>query len=323
MRPCMTVFQGRDDFITLSVTGDGGTKWRTAAFDNLGTDWRFARICAFYTAKDEERVKKYLQNSTDSGFNALAIAQYKIQEKRRIERQRIKESRILKRMSCISPLPRGLKHWIHKSVMPAYFFYDYKRGGIDVKGVCSSCGKEIILSGVKQGVKKICPHCRKELTCKPRSRRGSCMYDRSTVQVIQKTGNRELVVRIVKAYYSYFGDTPKIQIYENARKFIYQNAVGTIKIEDYYYSHGGILTDWKNGTLPTPFGYWKYNFEADTCGHLFTKNIPDELAWTPWQYCPIDRFYSHFHEPMQALPFLTAYLEHPRLEHLVKSDFIQ
>lgn len=320
--PCMAVFHCQDDFITLSMNENGGTKWRTASFDNLGNSWRFTKECAFYSAKDEERVRNYFKGSTDSGFMPLARAQYKIQEKRSMERQRIKESHIVNRMSCIKSLPRGLKGWIQKSVMPSYFFYDYKKGGNDISGVCSSCGREIRFSGVKQGVKKVCPHCRKELICKPRSRRGSYMYDRDTCQVIQHTGDGGLVVRIVKVYYSYQGDIPDIQIYENARQFIYKNTEGKICTEAYYYSYnnGFLLTHWKKGERPK-FSPWQYSFEADTCGHVYTGNLPAAISGTPWQYCPVAEFYNHWHEPMESLPFLVSYLNHPRLEHLVKTGF--
>ena len=46
------------------------------------------------------------------------------------------------------------------------------------------------------------------------------------------------------------------------------------------------------------------------------RYLPAALGGTPWQYCPIVGFYNHFREPMQALPFLAAYLE-----HLVKTGF--
>ena len=315
-QPCYTVFQSREDFITLAQKENGGTAWRTAAFDNLGYSWDFQDKCAFYSAADETRLCRYFKSSPGSGFKPLLKAQAGIQERRRQERQRIREQEIVRRMECVPALPRGLKSWIHKSVMPAYFFYDYKRGGKDVSGVCSVCGHEIRLSGVKQGNKAVCPHCRHELIMKPRSRRGCCMTDRDTCQVIQNVGNGELVIRIVKVYYTYTDDTPEINIYENARQFIRQNGDdGKIDSECYYYQHGsGILTDWKKGERPALFSQWQYSFEADTCAHLYTRNLPDELNGTVWQYCPIDGYYSHFREQIQSLPFLAAYLKHPRLE---------
>lgn len=320
-KPCMTIFQSTDDFITLSYKDDGSTFWRTAAFERLDENWWTQKICAFYSRKDEMRVSTYFKSDTDS-FTPLISAQYEIQERRRTDRQRSKEKRILDRMAGISALPRGLKGWIKRSVMPAYFFYDYKRGGKDVPGVCSACGREIVLSGVKQGVKMECPHCKKELTAKPRSRRGGNMYDRKTCQVIQHTGDGGLVVRIIKVYYSYQGDIPDIQIYENARQFIFKKPDGQICTEAYYYSYNNrfLLTNWKKDERPK-FSPWQYSYESDTCGHVYTGNLPVALSETPWQYCSIKEFYNHWHEPMESLPFLVSYLNHPRLEHLVKTGF--
>lgn len=321
-RPLWTVFQNKDDFITLEHRENGSTVWRTAAFKNLGASWYFTNKCAFYSAADEMRVVGYLKNGCESGIQALVRFQSCIQERRSLERQRIREEKMINRMANVPALPRGLKSWIHKSVMPAYFFYDYKRGGKEVSGTCSSCGHEIRLSGVKQGNKGICPHCKHELIMKPRSRRGCYMTDRNTCQVIQNTGNGELVIRIVKVHYTYTDDMPKINIYENARQFIRQNSDGKTCCEDYYYSYnGGIRTNWKKGERPVLFSRWQYHFEADTCGHLYSKNLEAAFKGTVWQYCPISDFYGYFHEPMQALPFLAGYLKHPRLEHLVKTGF--
>ena len=319
-RPLWAVFQGKNDYITLE---DGSFKWRTAAFENLDNSWDFTRKCAFYSAKDEGRVIRYLKSDSGSGIKALTSFQYNILENRRRERRKNREKEIVSRMECIPALPRNLKNWIHKSVMPAYFFYDYKHGGMDVPGTCTSCGHEIRLSGVKQGNKGVCPHCKRELIMKPRSRRGSCMADRDTCQVIQNVGNGELLIRIIKVWYTYAEDIPKIQIYENARQFIRQDENdGKICVESYYYSYGsGILTDWKKGERPALFSQWQYHFEADTCGHLYSKNLPNQLKGTAWEYCPIADFYNYFQKPMQALPFLRAFLNHPRMEHLAKVGF--
>lgn len=317
--PRWVVFQNKDDYITLERQEDGSFKWRTAAFERLGDSWDFIKGCAFYSFQDERRVLHYLKSHTN-GIQALLDVQNVILEGRRNKRQVMRERKIIDRMASVSALPRGLKSWIHKSFMQAYFFYDYKRSQ-NVSGICSACGHEIQLSNVKQGRKAICPHCKHELTMKPRSRRGYCMTDRETCQVIQNVGNGELAIRIIKVYYTYAGDMPEIQIYENARQFIWWDTDEGIHSESYYYScNSGILTDWRKGQRPV-FSQWQYNFEADTCAHLYARNLPTELKDTPWQYCPISEFYSHFHEPMQALPFLKAYLGHPRLEHLVKTGF--
>lgn len=318
-KPLWTMFQTKEAFLTLARKEDGSTVWRTASFDRLDCNtYNFINQCAFYSIQDEKRVLRYFKADTD-GFKTLTSAQEAILAHRRKEHQLAKEKAIIDHMAGIPALPRGLESWI-KSIMPAYFFYDYKRSK-DTSGICSTCGREVTLPGIKQGNKTVCPHCKHELIAKPRSRRGKNMYDRATFEVIQNMGDGRLVVRIIKAYYLYIADAPKADIYENARQFIYLDADGKFCTENYYYSYKrGILTNWKNGTRPVYMMY-QYHFEGDTCGHLYTKNLPAALSGTPWQYCTISDFYQHFNERMQALPYLRAHLEHPRLEHLSKMGF--
>lgn len=323
-RPCYTVFQNKDDYITLSRKEDGSTTWRKSAFENLDSSYRFSDRCAFYSAKDESCISRYF-NSTDSGFEPLIKAQDSILERRRRERQLAKEKAVIDRMVGIPALPHNLKSWIHKSgVTPAYFFYDYKRGGRNVPGVCSACSHEIILSGVKQGNKYTCPNCKHhDLIAKPRSRRGYNMHDRCTCEVIQNMGDGRIVIRIIKAYSYYYknSDAPDIQVHESARQFIWLDTNGKVQTEHYYYDHNsGIITNWKNGIRPEYIMY-QSQFLGSTCGHLYTRNLPEALSGTPWQYCTIADFYNHFQERMQALPFLQAHLAHPRLEHLYKVGF--
>ncbi len=317
--PIWTMFQTKNDFLTLVRKEDGSTIWRTASFDRLDCNtYSFSNQCAFYSIQDEKRVQHYFKADTD-GFKTLTSAQEAILVHRRKEHKLAKEKAIIDCMAGIPALPRGLESWI-KSIMPAYFFYDYKRSK-NTSGICSACGREVTLPDIKQGNKTVCPHCKHELIAKPRSRRGSHMYDRETFEIIQNMGDGRLIIRIIKAYYLYVADAPKADIYENARQFIYLDANGKFCTENYYYSYNrGILTNWKNGTRPVYMMY-QYHFEGDTCGHLYTKNLPEALSGTPWQYCTISDFYQHFNERMQALPYLRAHLEHPRLEHLSKMGF--
>lgn len=317
--PVWTMFHTKDDFLTLANKPDGSTAWRTASFDRLD-DYYSNKQYAFYSAQDEKRVQRYFKTDTDAdGFQTLSSAQNAILSRRCRERRIASESVVLSRMAGLQALPRGLNSWI-KSIMPAYFFYDYKRGAKQVAGVCSACGHEVIIPNIKQGSKAVCPHCKHELTAKPRSRRGSNMYDRDTFEVIQNMGDGRLVIRIIKAYFTYKTDTPDVDIYENARQFIWQDADGKFCTESYYYGNRGILTSWKKGALPLSRMY-QYYFEGDTCGYLYTKNLPEALSGTPWQYCTIADFSEHFLERMQALPFLREHLEHPKIEHLCKVGF--
>jgi len=318
-KPLWTMFHTKDDFLTLEQRKpDDSTRWRTASFDRLD-DYYSNKQYAFYSAQDEKRVQRYFKTDTD-GFQTLSSAQNAILSRRCRERRIAKETVIVSRMAGIQALPRGLKSWI-KSIMPAYFFYDYKRGAKQVAGICSACGHEVTIPGIKQGGQAVCPHCRHELTAKPRSRRGSNMYDRETFEVIQNMDDGRLVIRIIKAYFSYKTDIPDVDIYENIRQFLWQDADGEFCTEHYYYCYNsGILTPWKKGIRPEYIMY-QQQFEAGTCGRLYTPNLPETLSGTSWEYCTIADFYNHFHENMQALPFLREHLEHPKLELLCKVGF--
>ena len=318
--PLWTVFQGKEDYAVLARREDGTLSWRVTFFAVLDGRWDFVSRCAFYTQKDEERIKRFFQDGEKGGFPPLLHAQRKICRERNMERQRNREGRVLERMKDLGPLPRGLAKWAHRSVMPAYFFYDYKKGAKNVEGTCSSCGKETVIAGARHNREGVCPACGREVTMKARGRRG-CLFDRVTLQTVQKTGPGEVVVRIVKCCYTYRGqDTPEKVIFENARLFVRTGREG-VAVEGYYDSYNkGILTSWRRGYRPA-FSTWQYCFAADLCGHLYCGNLPEALEGTPWQYCPADIFYGHDREPMELAPFLKAYTAHPRLEHLVKTGF--
>lgn len=321
-RPKFTVFQGKDDFVTLARKEDGMTAWRVSAFDDLGAGWPFRKECAFFSSKDEERIQGFFREKEKKGLHLLARVQSGIQQQRRMERQRLRERRVMERMEVLPPLPQDIGEWVHYSVMPAYFFYDYKKGRKMVKGICSSCGKEVEIAGARHNRKAACPGCGREVTMKARGRRGS-LHDRKTCQVLQKTGPDEVVIRIVKCYYIYkTDDLPEKMICENARLFVKKQDTGGIRCETYYESYGGLLTNWRPGVRPV-FFYWQNNFEADQCGHVYCGNLPQELEGTPWQYCPVKAYYGHYLEEMEMEPFLSAYLEHPKFEHLIKTGFFR
>lgn len=218
------------------------------------------------------------------------------------------------RMEQLPSLPRGLGSWLYSEVVPAYFIYAHARKG-SASGICTACGRESTLTGIKHSAKTSCPHCGRELTAKPRGYM-SRIHDRSTAQVLQRTRTGELVIRIIKVISTIEQGAPQVQIWENARQFLKLGAGDKIALDVYYETADG---HWKRGERPT--FYYGYNYYADTYGHVYCGNLNDALRNTPWQYCPVMAFYEHFREPMQMLPFLRAYLEHPRLEHLVKVGF--
>ena len=313
LAPKWTMFHLRDDYITLERKDDGSTTWRKSCFERLYSHWKFINLCAFVSLPDEQRVTHYFRDTEHSGFVCLMRRQNAIMERRSDKRKKKIQQEINQRMWSIPTIPKDLNEWVRCQMMPAYFFYDYQKGRKTITGVCSACGHEIELIGVKYNAKGICPHCKRELTMKSRKRMGY-LLDWDTCQVIQRISANELVIRIFKVYFDHVKDS--LRIHESARQFIYQKDNGELSYEDYYASYG----KWKSGRRPVLFCY-QYNFEADLCGHIYTNNLSTALKGTLWQYCPVKQFYEHFRERMEMLSFLAAYLKHPKLEHLIKTGF--
>lgn len=316
--PLWTVFQNRKDYITLAKREDGAVKWQTSMFENLERSNNFEKKCAFYTLKDEKRVMQYCAPSETSGFCSLSRLQLRIKTRKELERRHQKQHVIIHRMSVVSSLPRDLKGWVHREVLPAYVFYDYHKGKDPMKGYCTFCRHEVEVTGAKHNQKGNCPRCKKEVMFKSRGRRGY-IHDKETAQILQQIGPEEILIRIIKIYRTYYKqDIPDTRIYENMRIFVSRDEQGKLISTPYHsaYSYRDI-TPWKEGYVPVMFQYQE-NFNAETCGHLYHRNLEQALAGTPWQYCQLKTFYLSDRKQLETVPYLKTYLEAPMLEYLVK-----
>ena len=317
LTPRWTVFQTRDEYLSL-CTDKKGTRWQTCMFDDLNKEYHLSSKCAFYASSDEQRVVRFCKMPEKKGFSCLYALQYRIFLKRHQERKEKSERQIQKRMKTVGSLPRDIRAFIHRETLPHYIFYDYRKGKAPMPGHCTACGHDVEIIGVKHNQKGICPYCKKPVTFKSQGRRGR-IIDRSTTQVIQRTGEHEVVIRIVKAYATYpKGEEPALSVYENGRLFLTWKGNKLVKSEPFYYCYDlSRLTPWHKGSRPV-FSRWQYNFEADECRYLYHRNLDNALKGTPWQYAALKEYYLGDPTPLCADMYLKQYLSHPMLEYLVK-----
>jgi hypothetical protein len=329
-RPVLTftVFQAGNDFITYDHRPDVKNIWRTSMLLNLGGSHYFLRDeCAFYSRPDEQRVIRFCLpyvtgKNLDTGFRALVVLQQDIRDKATRERQKRRELKIRDRMRPLRPLPKDVEGWLRREVVPAYFFYDYQRGNKPVTGVCSACGKTVEIAGARHNADGVCPLCHRPFKMKSNGKRGR-LWNRETASVVQKLSGNEVVVRILKVYSTWDKGSPQdLDWYEETRIIIGVQKNGKAITEAYHDSSESVgITTWKCGLPPAMYLYGQ-NFNAETCGHLYCRNLDKELNGTPWQYCQLKEFYKGDRsEEMEVAPYLAAHLEHPRLEHLVKVGF--
>lgn len=317
IKPRWVMFHSRDDFATLSFREDAKATWQCSTLGSLDRIWGFDSKCAFYRQQDESRVARFCKCERGA-ISMLGYLQRLISYRKELERKWKKQRAIIDRMKYVPVLPRDLKGFIHREVMPQYIFYDYQRKAPG-HAYCTVCRHEVRIAAAKHNTSGLCPRCKKEITFKCRGRRGR-IFDRATVQVLQKAEGNGLVLRIIKVYRSFAdSDIPNhFEIWENARQFITLSSSGQCSVDAYYYHHkaGYDLTPWCNGYRPV-FDRWKYNFTADMSGVLYQRNLSDTLKDTPWTYSQLEAF-SSIASFSGVATFLSAYIKRPKIEHLIK-----
>ena len=317
IKPRWVMFHSRDDFATLSFRENAKATWQCSTLDSLDRIGGFDSKCAFYRQQDEARVARFCKCERGA-ISVLGYLQRLISRHRELERKWKKQRAIIERMKYVPVLPRDLKGFIHREVMPQYTFYDYQRKGPE-RAFCTACRHEVSIAAAKHNASGTCPRCKKKITFKSRGKRGR-IFDRATVQVLQKAEGNGLVLRIIKVYRSFAdSDIPNhFEIWENARQFITLSSSGQCSVDAYYYHYkaGYDLTPWCNGYRPV-FDRWKYNFTADMSGVLYQRNLSDTLKDTPWAYSQLEAF-SGIASFSGVATFLSAYIKRPKIEHLIK-----
>jgi len=323
-KPEYSVFQQKDDFITLYRSENGDKKWKTACLENIlvSNNFWLVTYSAFYSRKDTRRVQRFCgDGNVTSEFTALYSLQEAILCKRRKKRQMAKEAIVYGRMMPIPHLPRNFQNWVNKECLPHYIFYKYERTKKPQSGFCTSCVKYVEVNKPRHNIQSVCPRCGKNIQYKADGR-AKKVWDRASVSLIQKISSRELVIRIFKITRNAYGcGEIRHHLWESIRVFLRVNENDKCQPDYFYNNYGrGSLTTWKNGLRPR-FSYYQYSFDGDCAGYLYCKNLSDTLIGTPWQYSQIEQFYLYDKEPMEILPYLCAYQQLPAIEYLVKLGF--
>ena len=321
-----TIFQSSDSFVTYDHQPDTKTVWRTVMLENLEREYQFlTEKCAFYSRPDEVRVINFCKPHVavqlcGTGFSAISYMQQQLRDKETLQRQKNRERKIRSRLSGLNPLPCDLEDWLRRKVLPAYFFYDYRKGKKAIRGLCSACGQEIELTGVRHNAAGVCPHCDRELTMKANKKRGY-IWDRVTATVVQRFHGDSLIIRIVKAYHDFPKNGPvKMNCYEETRIIIDPQKNGALGEEVYHNSGDSVgITRWKKGYPPVSYLFQR-NFNAETCGFLYCKNLSRALKGTLWQYCQLREFYEGVHDQMEVGPYLISYRKIPAIEFFCKQS---
>ena len=315
--PDRVLFQGMQDYTTLDFSLDAKGRFRSASIYYLDDRLYDLEKYAFFSPSDRERVLSFCRDFPEADpIRCLDSLQEKIRETGAYQKKLDEQKKIRKAMR-VPALPKGIRQWAHKNILPTYLFYDSKRGQKSVRCRCSSCGKQSAFSKIRHNMPLVCPHCGRNATAKSR-KRFKRLYDRTTLQVIQKLSPQKLLIRWMKITCLHFPHKRfVISCHESARGIMEVQAGRATVFSMYYNTYDGSgSASWRPGCRPTLFG--KYTYESDLDGYLYTPILDDQLCGTPWQYSQLLPLYQAHPYPRFFPQYLYSYLKYPFLEYLVK-----
>ena len=170
IKPRWVMFHSRDDFATLSFRENAKATWQCSTLGSLDRIGGFDSKCAFYRQQDESRIARFCKCERGA-ISMLGYLQRLISYRKELERKWKKQRAIIDRMKYVPVLPRDLKGFIHREVMPQYIFYDYQRKAPG-HAYCTACRHEVRIAAAKHNTSGLCPRCKKKITFKCRGRRG-------------------------------------------------------------------------------------------------------------------------------------------------------
>lgn len=213
-------------------------------------------------------------------------------------------------------LPRNIKAWSQKHLIPTYLIYDYKKGQKSALCRCTTCGRKSELSGIRHNKPAVCPHCHRNATAKS-SGRFSRLYDRTTLQVIHEKSSNKLLVRWLKVSCLIRPHQPPvISLWESARAIVIRRPDHTVILDYYNAAYGSRRASWKPGIRPTFYGIPTYLSCLE--GYLYTPSLQRELDGTDWKYSQLPSFYQANPCPMYCPDYLWQYQKYPFLEYFIK-----
>lgn len=309
-----------EDYITAFYNENNEITWKTGALNNLL--WRWAKDSLLIDNKSISSILKYFKVDKDA-LKSIDTFQNNILEKKRLKRHQKELDWINSYMNTVPKVPRNFKKWIEETALidSRYIYYKYNRTKKTIKGYCTHCGQEVLITNPKHNKKGICPNCKSNITFKSKGMLKR-LEDKVTCCLIQRItdSSKRLLIRlfeIEKVYYSSNYTHPKLYISELIRTF--QEDDGSEKDFEFSYSDSFHLTAWHKN-LRGGMSCHNYDFYHIA---LYNKNLTKVLKGTRYEYSQIEKFATQ--KPGLKFPvyaYLYRYNMLPFLEYIFKEGLI-
>ncbi len=317
-----------DDYITRDTT-DSRTKWYTGQlWKVINESWYRRSTSVFLTEEDGAAFRaRFPEAVWNDWVSSITHWQNDVLEIRKQDRYKKELAETDAIMAQIPAVPDDFREFVVNEVMYKYRYMIYKhttktRG----KAYCTACNHAFEFSRkdihMKRDERGKCPICGSDITYKhPNSLLDSDWYDWALL--IQKAAGG-VVIRGFRCF-ARFEDAggltgverrPDIWFSEEVRGLYTTSETSEVKMKLFE------MGSYKQQGGPERWCPDHDNFDC-TKGILYTNNLPQELAGTPFQYCAIDLFQkAHEKTKCHVWNYMRRYPENRYLEGVVKAGMI-
>ena len=291
------IFHTLEDWIVLE-----GNKWRKSGIERLFYYWPKHTLIA--GKESMEAMRNYLKTENDP-IEKLVELQEEIRKQRLAIVHKKEMDEIDAYMEHVKPIPEDFYKWIDDEVMKEsrYIIYEYKKAKL-MKGRCTHCESDVMVSGAKHNVKGKCPSCNSVITFKA-SGKFSLANDKGRARLVQSYPGGA-IVREFSIWYRHenFSGAPRVDKSNNE----YHRKIIT---DEYKIFHYGTFksTDqvrWNNGALFD-------SYESP----IYPGNIQKELKGTRFQYSGLWEMVNS-DSSFRPEDYLNTYLKGSAIEYLAK-----
>ena len=324
--PYLRVFFDRTQFLTQIIDTN---RWSVKRLDDLLDPYALTKGIAIRSKKKKKMIKGFFRCSKEK-CSVLIIIKRQQNLMKEIQLRQRKEAdfkKIDKLFRPVKAVTKTFEKWLEYDVLKSsqYIFYDYSRSK-SITCTCSHCKSVYELENTIPRYNKeyVCPVCRRKAIFKARGKCGH-IADEGSAAKIEKLNDAILIRHFqVRKYYS----KPYLENYE----FEYWEDYRVVFRDDteyyrYQYSYEMNKHIWHRKRFDKYFDY-RYHLAAVELEYLlltrmnailYTRNLEKALKGTPFQYCALKQFASHYKDTEIPINYyLKTYIKFPRMEYLVK-----
>ena len=211
-----------------------GKMYQSCIDSVYSAEW-YSKEDIFYGLPEEEQLVKEFTKIDNEPCKALTRYQQKIRQGKIDCRDDKKRQEIAEWLEDVEEPGKEFEAWCIENIFKEHRFFFYEASSKKLRaGVCSHCGKESALEGVKDKCKIICPNCGSELRCfsKKRLNNGQVLTARDQVILHQKQGEF-ILARKIATVLRIANTKPTGEFYQRAHSAVFYSPHSYLPVAEF------------------------------------------------------------------------------------------